>query len=221
MEVGFSSQWRLLPRRPGASWVIADGTGVHGLQYLVGKGIITVLSDGQFMENPHIGAWDNAAFFWALTHFHRSGEVWLVYSADMPSLAAWLWSHAWAAVTSSVALLAVWLWTKGQRFGPRIAQPPLARRRLLEHIDASGRFLWRSGRHTKLVEGARRALLEQLEWRYPGVAHLPTGQQREYLARLSGVAPEIIEDALGHGGVQDVHTFVTVIRVLDTIRKKL
>ena len=193
----------------------------HRLRYHLGAGYLTVLSDADFMRNTAIGRYDNAAFLWYLTHHERQGEIWLVYSGDMPPLWKWLGMHAWTALISAAVLLAAWLWSSSRGFGPKCVAPPLARRRLLDHIVASGRFLWQQGQRAKLLNGTRAALLKMLESRHPALASLPHAELVRRLAEFSKTTPETIQKSLFDQYAPNEAEFTEAIILLETIRKTL
>ena len=67
----------------------------------------------------------------------------------------WLWIHAGPLVIVLTLLLIAWLFGAVRRFGPMQPVPPPARRRVLEHIEAAGHFLWKQNQRHRLVEGVR------------------------------------------------------------------
>ena len=200
---------------------IRGESGDHALRYPLGKGFLTVVSDTWFMRNESIGSYDNAAYLWHLTHFQRNGEIWLVYGGDMPPLWKWLWQHAWMVIVSALVLLMTWLALHRRRFGPLIAAPALARRRLLEHIKASGRFLWRNGQQTILLKGARDALMRPLVARHPVWGSVSPIELSGLLAERIGATPAHVHDALFKPYPTHEHEFTEAISLLETIRKTL
>lgn len=195
--------------------------GDHILRYRLGKGVLTVLSDAGFMENYRIGKHDNAALLWHLASVRPKGDIWLVYAGDMPPLWEWIWQHAWMVVLSSAVLLTAWLLARGRRFGPPLPQPPLQRRRLLDHVQASGHFFWRTGHHEKLLQGARDALHRDLLLQHPGLAVRTKNEQAAHLAALSGYSQEDVFRAMFHPCAADEFEFTRTIQLLAKLRKKL
>lgn len=195
--------------------------GDHIVRYRLGKGVLTVLSDADFMENCLIGKYDNAALLWHLVSVRPQGEIWLVYAGDMPPLWKWIWERAWMVVLSSALLLAAWLVARGRRFGPPLPQPPVQRRRLLDHVRASGQFFWRTGHHEKLLHGAREALHRDLLLQHPGLAVRTKTKQAAQLAALSGHSEEDVFRAMFQPCVADEFEFTRTIQLLAKLRKKL
>lgn len=221
MQVSFPPRGVLRHTGIEPSRSMGGGYGAHVVQYSLGRGELTVLSDARFMTNASIGCFDNAAFLWHLTRHQVQGPVWLVYGGDMPPLWKWLGQHAWRVLVSAVVLFAAWVALHRRRYGPLLTSPPLARRRLLDHIEASGRFLWRHGQHAALLAGARDALRRALVLRHPGWAGLNQTSLSRHLADLSGLPADSIEQALFTPYPGSEHEFTAAINTLETIRKKL
>ena len=221
MQVDFNPSTTLAYRGQAPQVVIRGDRGAHMLRYPLGAGVLTVLSDANFMQNGRIGRYDNAALLWYLTHYQRDGDIWLVYSGDMPPLWKWLGMHAWTALISAGVLLVAWLWSSSRRLGPIRIAPPLARRRLLDHVEASGQFLWQKGQRVKLLNAVRVALMRRLEMRHPALAALPPPQRAIRLAALIQAEPATVQKALFDPFAPDEYEFTNAVNLLETIRKTL
>lgn len=219
LEVEFDPRYRLEHGGKEPVSVIADEHGNHLIALAIGKGMLTVLSDFEFMQNQHIGQYDHAAFFWYLAHYQREGEVWLIYGDEMPSLLQWLAEHAFMVLLSAAALLAAFLWSAACRFGPLLPEPPAQRRRLLEHIEASGRFMWKHGQAADLLASMRESLTRSITFRHPGWAS--SGELDQRLAQASGLSADQVRSALQYSDISNQGAFTRAIRTLETIRKKL
>jgi hypothetical protein len=220
MQVAFAPGWKLLARGVKPTFSVADETGVHLLQYRYGSGLMTVLSDAGFMQNGAIGRYDHAAMLWFLTHTRVSAPIWLVAAGDMPPLWQWLAKRAPLALLSVALLLAAWLWARSRRFGPLRAEAPLARRRLLDHIDASGRFLWRHHQRAALLNAARSAVWRGLETRHPAWVRLPQAALMAQLAALTQVSGAALQQALFDPYAPNEYQFTEAISLLESIRAR-
>jgi hypothetical protein len=197
------------------------------LRFDVDNGRVTILSDATFLTNEQIGREDHARLAWALVQGAVPDDpprgVWIVVREDLPTLTGLLARHAWAASLSSLLLLGAWLWSAGARFGPVLPDPPLHRRSLLEHIEASGDFLLRTGRGEDLAQSARQALLHRIELREPGWAKLPLPELAQRLGGLPGL-PKLpaarIESAL-RGPVANPADLTVTVQILETLRRSL
>lgn len=138
-------------------------------QLSLGEGFLTVLAEDDFMTNATIGQHDHALFTAQLLTPSPGGAVWLLYDREMPWLGALIWSAAPLAVVSGVLCLMAWVWSMGARLGPLETVPSRGRRNLMEHLDASGDFLWRQGAIEHLLAPTRRRV--RALWQAPDHAH--------------------------------------------------
>jgi hypothetical protein len=176
-------------RKPGVRAQVETAWGLQLLQIGRGSGLITVTTDLAFAENRLIGIADNAEFFWQLTRSLPDSRELVVFNRiERLSLWQWLAEHALAVVVSGAALLLLWLWRIGPRFGPVALDLPPARRRLLDHLRASGRFHWNNHGRDRLTEAAREACLARLSRAHPGFAALPPAERAAHLAAYAGMA---------------------------------
>ena len=223
ITIQIDSYVRLNPTEatPKSRLELADEDGAYLIRLALGKGVVTVLSNANFLTNYNLPKNDHAAYLWHVVQLDLQRPVWLVYSDGMPLLPQWLMRHAWTALISAAVLLLLWLWAASRRFGPLRAILPLARRRLLDHVEASGRFLWRSGQGETLLKGARRALYRALELRHPAWAGLASHELYQRLSDLSGAPPEAVQGALLYTHHGSEHEFTLAIQTLERIRKSL
>jgi hypothetical protein len=221
LDVSFDSHFMLKDAAREAAWALADDNGAHVLHYRVGHGAITALSDDRFLTNDAIEKRDHAALVVWLFNPKPGSEVWIVQSDDVPPLWRWLLDHTAPAVTSALALLVFWLWAASRRFGPTILAPRSERRSLVEHISASGRFLWREARGAALYEAVLDELRQRIRLRHPAWAELPVEEMAQRAAALSGMAPTAVRRALLGGARRREEDFVHDIQTLETLRKRL
>ncbi len=200
---------------------LSDDDGAYLVRIAVGKGVVTVLSDANFLTNYNLNKYDHAAYLWHVAQWDEKRPVWLVFTDGMPPIHRWLLQHALTALISGSVLLLLWLWATSRRFGPLRAIIPLSRRRLLDHIAASGRFLWRAGQGEQLLKGVRRALYRALELRHPAWAGLSSQDLYQRLSELSGLSLEQVQGALLYTHHGSEHEFTQAIQTLERIRKSL
>ncbi len=154
-----------------------------------GRGLLTVLSDAQFMSNEWLNNQNNGRFLWYLaTGDQRRGEVLIAYSREFPPFLAIVARHGWPVLISLAALIAATIGFYVSRLGPILSGPGVVRRKLTEHFDAVGRFHWRQGHRARLVDGVRRTLLRGISRRHPTWHSLPPDKQIARLELLLGPA---------------------------------
>ena len=188
----------------------------------LGSGWLTLLSDIGPLQNAHIGEHDHAEFLWRLiqlTPVH--GNVWIVFDEEMPALPAWLWQHAREAVVAFCMLLLTFMWNRSRRFGPLEDLPPLARRRLLEHIEASGQFLWRNGEQLHLLDAVRKATESSAARRHPAWDALSAQEKVQHIADVTKLPEDVVRQALLGAGHGHKYAFTHTIRDLARIRRRL
>lgn len=232
LQIGFDPHYRLEYTDDPAIEIL-DDYGTHFLFYYYGTGMISILSDMQFIHNQAIGQYDHAQFLWSLIHFERPArQIWLLRlpnlsgitktaTNNIPSLGQLVWLKWWAVVISASILLLFWLWHIMSRFGPLLPDPPNTRRRLLEHIEASGHFLWRYHQTKFLLRGARQAVLNKLASVHPDWIGLSPSELSQQLAPRGKLSAEEIEEALYNTQPQTEVAFTQAIRMLTQISKLL
>jgi hypothetical protein len=182
----------LQPRQAGKVLLHAGPADAPSLvSYRRGSGFVTVATSLQFAQNRLIGENDHAEFLWHLLNLNPATPTLQVFNSPQRlSLWGFLKAHAPEALACSLALLVLWLWRIAPRFGPVAPDAPAARRRLLDHLRASGRYYWANGLRAKLVAAARDAALRRLVRAQPDFAAAPQAEKVSRLALLMGISPE-------------------------------
>ena len=216
LRVSFNTERRLLSEHQPLA---ASETGTHAVSFTAGRGRLSVLSDYRWLTNSYLSEYDHGALLWYLVSLTRYQQVWIVYRNPPVSLWWLIYESAWPVVISLGVIGMLLLWAASRRFGPLLPDTRAPRRRLLEHIDASGRFLWRHGNAMSLVEDSRRSLLRTLELRHPGWTEADDLVPR--LSKLTGVGTAVVERVLSRTSVKNEDEFVNIIRVLEIMRNKL
>ena len=221
MRLVIGDRVELVERTPRAVFRIDDRLGAILLHYRYGAGQITALTSMSFLTNATIGEHDHAEFAWQLLQFNPTApEIVIATRIETPSLAAALVEHAWQALVVAALLLAAWLWRIIPRFGPLIPDPLPARRRLLDHLRASGLFHWNNGDVVRLTGAAREACMHKIGRKHPAIAALPVPQRAARLAQLTGLPEDQIVLALS-GQPADPPQFTALIRTLQALEARL
>ena len=216
LRVSFSTSFQLsTSEQPLAS----NESGIHAVSLHVGEGRLTVLSDYRFAQNRQIEDDDNAAFLWYLVTLEPRDSVWLFYGDDSASLWERIMTTGWQILASGLIVGVLMLWSAATRFGPVLPETAVSRRGLLEHIEASGRFLWKHDQGAALVDDLRHSLLSSMEFTHPGWSSSTEFPRR--LSDLSGLRADVVRQALEAETVNDEHEFVNMIKTLETIRRHL
>lgn len=133
-----------------------------------GEGRVTLVANLDFIENPALNSYDHAEFLWHMVHsLHDTPKaIWMIHQDDMPPLWMLIWEHAWALILTLTCLIPLTILALSPRFGPRIPTPQPERRRILEHIHASGLFMWQ--RYTRQGDTQYQPFINKIEQLYPG-----------------------------------------------------
>ncbi|MEM6639726.1 MAG: DUF4350 domain-containing protein [Pseudomonadota bacterium] len=151
-----------------AERVIHDQFGVFAARLAYGEGRVTAVADLSFIVNRRIGQQDHAFLLTSsLAPAEQSGPVWMISNARFPSLLALLTDRIAPVMALAGLTLLLTLWGTTQRFGPLMSAPGQARRAFIEHVEATGRFLWRHQTGAGLLKETRSALLADARRRHP------------------------------------------------------
>ena len=188
----------------------------------VGEGRVTVLSDLNFTTNAELGERDHARLLWRLVTLDRAPTaVWLVREDRGPSLAGLVFGRGLPLVVALALLGLAAALRAGVRFGPPLPLAPRGRRSLLEHVEAVGALLWRSGRADVLLAAARTDLLARATRRRPALARLAPQERAGALAAAAGVPPDALREALEDPLPSRPDAFVQAVQTLQTVRRSL
>jgi hypothetical protein len=186
-----------------------------------GKGFVTVATSLHFARNGLIGQHDNAVFFWALATLTPAAELRVYFRPERLSLWDFLAQNALPALAAAALLLFAWLWHIAPRFGPVPPDLPPARRRLLDHLRASGRYFWANGLRNRLVIAARDAALWRLARAQPDFGAASQKERTERLSNLIGISQEEANRFLGAAGAMRGADFIRVTQHAQRIHSAL
>lgn len=202
---------------PAALWTDKQGNAVRAYGY--GKGQV-IMTGREFFDLFTLPDYDHAELLLRLAQLRPSQTMLIVERLDMRRWYTLLWDHAGYGLAALPLVLMLLLWTTLPRFGPRLPDPTPSRRALLEHIDASARWLWNSpaGRQ-QLLEALRQEVQATLRRRAPRLWRLPQQTKLANLAETHGIAPERLANALEGPVASQAAAFTEQIHILQTLRK--
>lgn len=221
LEAGFDPVRELVPGAQAASWIAGDAYGVHVLRLPLGRGHVTLLSDLDWSRHPRLGQGDHGALLLRVVDGRAGARIWLVPGEERPSLFALLRDKARPLLVSLSLFVLAWLWAASRRFGPLQPAPAPARRRLAEHLDASGHYLLRHGGLPLLFDASRQRLLAQAQRRHPQWRSLSAAALAAQLAQRAGVESAAVERVLAGDPPLHLLQFTADIRLLNRLRKAL
>ncbi|MFT4974829.1 MAG: hypothetical protein ACI8S6_000712 [Myxococcota bacterium] len=145
-----TSRWTLTTEEGALLDVAIELPYVHGW--------VGVVGGGSPWRSDNIGDAENATWLWEMASASGASSALIVVRGGAPSLWSLLWQHGRLGLISLAVLLLAVAGRHSRRFGPLLPAPVPERRRIIEHIEATGAILWRTedGRGA-LVRSARAA----------------------------------------------------------------
>jgi len=206
---------------PQIAWGDAGG-GFAYARLAWGEGVVDVMSSLEFLHNRRLPRPPHAALAWQMLAPNAGrGTVHLIYAAQMPPLWQLLLERAPMAWWPLLLAIAAWLWMRTQRFGPLRPAPLPARRALLEHVAASGEYLYRRREWRALHAAMRDAFFARLERRDPPLAALRDEAQHAAIAARSGFTQGEVASALSAVPPMNARELLARIARLQQMRLRL
>jgi hypothetical protein len=202
-------------------WGNADDGYLFGRQYR-GEGSLFVAGELDFLDNSELDEPGHADLAWQLlAPVLGDGRVHLIYAADVAPMYVLILRHGWPILLPlSIALLA-WLWARSQRFGPLLPLASGHRRALLEHVQASGEFVFRRGRTMSLYAAVQRLFMARLRRREPALAALDGEALVQGLSTRYDMPAASIRQALNPVDLARPDQFIATIKTLMQLRARL
>ncbi|BFM07712.1 DUF4350 domain-containing protein [Halioxenophilus aromaticivorans] len=197
----------------GSDWA------AHFVQFTVGDGLVTVMSDSEIWKNTSVEEQDHAYLLTALTD--EEGQVLFVIGSDMPSLLELIWRYAKEVVISGIVCLVAWLVYRGRRFAPALPVASLERRSLAEHLQAVAAFHWRARDPQTLIESLQSEIDQLANRNIAGYSQLQLQQQHQALANFSHLPLAQLASAMGAEHEHSEHRFTETVKTLQVLRRHL
>ncbi len=143
------------------------------------------------------------------------------FAAQTPPLWQILWKNVWYVMISLLTLLLFALWRATRRFGSLLAPPSEQRRSLLEHIEASGEFFWRSGQANQLLRGLRQSVFKDLQRQHPAWLNLSHADISQRIGQHCAMAPDKVSQSLYHVEFSSSAAFTEAVQCLKHIQRAL
>lgn len=191
------------------------------VSFVRGRGLVTVTTTLDFAENAAIGQHDHAELLWHLLTLTPARELVVYWAPARLSLWNFLTENAAPALIGFLLLLALWLWSIVPRFGPVAPDAPPGRRRLLDHLRASGRYFWNKGLRARLVIAARDAALRRIARVQPDFAGASERERVGRVASLTGSNKEEAHRFLVAGGAMRGADFIKLTQQAQRIHSAL
>lgn len=194
-------------------------SGSQILQFYVGDGLLTVLSDSSIWESDNIGKVDHA--YLSNIMFGNNSNVVLLYGMQLPSLWELLKHFAPEFLIACTALFFVWLLYKVKRFGPIRELDVTTRRSLDEHIAAMNGYLWRSNKHQKILDNMHKIIFQRANNANPGFSALDEKEQVHWIGEHCILPEKDVQMALYAKEVLSEEHFYQMTKLIQKIGNRL
>ncbi len=198
ISIDFSSNTHLVDSNKNAARSLSSQYGNHLLQYNIGKGTLTVLSENYFLNNDYINNHDHAYLLTLLSNINGSSnnKILLLYNTQSDSIFTLIWKYGKEACIAFIFLLILSLWSMRNRFGPLLPNTSYANRNITEHLRAIARFSWRQDHGTHLLNQSRMSCENALLKRYPTLKQMSTQERLHHISDILDLEPEKVHSAL-------------------------
>jgi hypothetical protein len=192
--------------------------GIHMMQFEVGEGLLTILSDPGIWSSYKIDRYEHAYLLWLLSS--DEGNFAILRSVLRDSIWALMARNASEFLIATGLLIAVLMWHLASRFG-RLLPRDLSRRRALgEHFTSLSHYLWRRRRSAYLLAALRQSVLRRASLTLGGFANADQALQFELIAERCDLQPEAIARVFGNNDFNEA-SFVVAVRLLKHIEDSL
>jgi hypothetical protein len=199
------------------SWSSSEH-GVHMMQFDVGAGLLTIVSDPGIWTSYRIGEHDHAWLLWLLST--DEGSFAILRTVLRESIWTLTQRNASELLLALGLLLAAWMWRSGYRFGRLLPRDRSRQRALGEHFSSVSHYLWHRRRTEHLLAPLRQAVLRRASLTLGGFARADQGRQFELLAERCDIEVGAIARVFGSNDFNEA-SFVSTVRLLKHIEQSL
>jgi hypothetical protein len=201
------------------SWSSSD-YGIHMMQFDVGEGLLTIISDPTIWTSSRIGDYDHAYLLWVLSS--ENGDFAILHPALRDSIWELMSSNAPELLIALALSIILWLWYLGHRFGRIVPRDTDSGRALSEHFSATANYLWHRKASDKLIEPVRQQILRRASIVLPEFAGASNDPQRQLqlISQHCGIEVASVDIALNAIEFNEP-SFVRTVKLLKYIEQSL
>ncbi|MDH3636081.1 MAG: DUF4350 domain-containing protein [Gammaproteobacteria bacterium] len=199
------------------SWSYSE-YGVHMMQFEVGNGLLTIISDPGIWTSYRIDQYDHAYLLWLLSS--DEGNFAILRSVLRDSIWTLMRQNASEVLIAAGLLILIWIWRTGYRFGRLVPRNRSNSRALGEHFSSISHYLWHRRQGRYLVEPLRTRVLRRASLTLGEFGHADQARQFELIAQRCDLNPEAIARAFTSADFSE-SSFVQTVRLLKHIEQSL
>jgi hypothetical protein len=192
--------------------------GVHMMQFEVGDGLLTILSDPGIWTSYQVDKHDHAYLLWLLGA--GDGNFAILRSVLGESIWVLMLRYGSQLLIVIGLAIAILLWRLGCRFG-RLLPRDLSRRRALgDYFSSVSHYLWHRHRSEYLLAPLRQAALRRASLTLGEFSQSPPARQYELIARRCELDARAVAQAFDRREFNEA-SFVQTVRLLKHIEQSL
>jgi len=199
------------------SWS-SSTNGVHLIQFDVGEGLLTIVSDPSIWQSRKIDQHDHAYLLWVLSS--TDGMFAFLRSTNRESIWSLISSNAIELIISLSFFILLWLWYMGHRFGRIVPLYNTRQRALSEHFSATASYLWHRKASKHLLQPLRQQVFRRAHIAIPEFSRADQQQRLTLIAEHCQIDRETVSDILQASDFND-SGFVRTVKLLKQIEQSL
>ncbi len=199
------------------SWSYSEH-GIHMLQFEVGSGLLTIISDPGIWTSYHIDQYDHAYLLWLLSS--GEGNFAILRSVLRDSIWVLMGRNATELLIAAGLLILIWIWRAGYRFGRMVPNDLSQSRALGEYFSSISHYLWHRRQGVHLVEPLRARVMRRASLTLGEFSRVDQARQFELIAQRCDLNPEAIARAFDSADFNEA-SFVQTVRLLKRIEQSL
>jgi hypothetical protein len=199
------------------SWSYSDA-GIHLMQFDVGDGLLTIISDPKIWTSYYIENHDHAFLLWILSSSDGS------FAVLRPVLQDSIWlligRYGFEALIAGAILIALWIWHMGYRFGRLQPQDQSRTRALGEHFSSISHYLWHRKHAEHLISPLRQRVMRRASLTLGEFSIVDQARQYELIAERVDITVDAVVRAMSETQFSEI-TFVQRVKLLKRIEQLL
>jgi len=199
------------------SWSVSD-FGAHMMQFEVGSGLLTIISDPRVWTSYQIDTHDHAYLLWLLSS--EQGDFAVMRSVVQDTIWDLMKKNASELMIAGVLLILFWIWFSGYRFGRLLPRDDSRLRALGEHFSSVSHYLWHRKHAGYLITPLRQQVLRRASLTLAEFARADRGRQYQLLAQRCQLNAAAIARAFDESDFNEA-SFVQTVRLLKRIEQSL
>ena len=192
--------------------------GVHMMQFEVGSGLLTIISDPGIWTSYQVDQYDHAYLLWLLSS--GEGNFAILRSVLRDSIWTLMARNATELLIAAGLILLTWIWRSGYRFGRLLPRDLAHSRALGEYFSSISHYLWHRRHGEYLVTPLRQRVLRRASLTLGEFSLADQQRQFELIAERCDLNPVSVTRAFNVDDFNET-SFVQTVRLLKHIEQLL